>query len=1004
MVDVLRTGAVPQVHLNNRSAGWVPQQVGAGSSVTGLSFADSRLRLADMTGDGLTDIVLVSGGQVRYWPNLGYGRFGPPVVLRGHLDLAGATPASGLDQRRLLLGDVNGDGCADLVYVGPGWVKVWVNRCGQSLGPGVLVRGTPTVDDSAAVRLTDMIGTGTAGVLWSFDSSRAGRMSFLDLTGGVKPYLLTSIDNHAGTRTEISYETSVQHASRDAAAGRLWRGTLPFPVQVVGAVTTVDSVSASRLSTVYAYHHGHWDGAEREFRGFGRVDRYDTQQFDRQGDLPAESYTPPALTRTWFHQGPVGPEAGDWQELDFSGEYWPGDPDLLGPGDRSTLPAGLDRRARREVARGLAGRVLRTEVYGLDGSSRADRPYTVTEHRWDVRAVGDPAAESWSRAPVVTVVESANRTTTWERGDDPHTRVTFHSGFDTYGRVRRSAGVAVARGRDPRLPGPGEPPLCTVSTVEYATRDDATGYRIDLTARAAGYEVFSDGSHTLAELERALAADALPRRLRTYARNGYDGEPYVGLPSGQFGEHGLLTSTTTLALTAGILGRDLGLADVPPYLRPPTPAHGLRGEYFRDGNLGTPAFVRPDPTVDFTWFGGPDPALAQPEFSVRWTGTLTPAVSGTYTFDVQAAGPVRLWLGDHLLVDTWSDGPGGLPPGSDEAPDDPRTPLPTSLVALPPGGPIGPPVEDPVELPTGAAVALSAGVGYPLRLDCRADGWAAGVRLRWSPDGQESVPVPTGALTPPAETADWSPRHPQAFRDTVPDLAGYRYQAGDTGDPAGYYVVTGARFDVHDDPAGRGLTVATRDALGHETRVTHDAFAMLPVAVTDPAGLVRTARYDYRLFKPDEVVDVNGNRSRVGYTPLGLVGWTAALGRAGAREGDTVEQPSAVFHYGLTAWEDSPPQARQPSWVHSVRRTEHRWTLIATADAARAAAGQPPLTDTEVAAMFPADEATRHPERFVATRTYCDGSGRPVQARTQGDDLVVDDLGLPAEPGARPGR
>ncbi|MBM0236709.1 hypothetical protein JNW88_05295 [Micromonospora sp. ATA32] len=275
----------------------------------------------------------------------------------------------------------------------------------------------------------------------------------------------------------------------------------------------------------------------------------------------------------------------------------------------------------------------------------------------------------------MTVAEGANRTTTWERGDDPHTRVTFHCGFDGYGRVRRSAGVAVARGRDPRSPGPGEPPLCTVATVEYVTRDDATGYRTDLTARAAGYEVFSDGSHTLAELERALASDALPRRLRTYARNGYDGQPYVGLPLGQLGEHGLLTSTTTLALTAGTLGRDLG-PDVSPYLRPPAPAHGLRGEYFRDASLGTPAFVRPDPTVDFTWFGGPDPALAQPAFSVCWTGTLTPAVSGTYTVDVEAAGPVRLWLGDQVLIDSWSDG----------SPDGPGGPLPTSLVALPPRG------------------------------------------------------------------------------------------------------------------------------------------------------------------------------------------------------------------------------------------------------------------------------------------------------------------------------
>jgi len=35
-----------------------------------------RVRLADVTGDGLNDIVLVHDGRIDYWPNLGYGKFG----------------------------------------------------------------------------------------------------------------------------------------------------------------------------------------------------------------------------------------------------------------------------------------------------------------------------------------------------------------------------------------------------------------------------------------------------------------------------------------------------------------------------------------------------------------------------------------------------------------------------------------------------------------------------------------------------------------------------------------------------------------------------------------------------------------------------------------------------------------------------------------------------------------------------------------------------------------
>ena len=48
-----------------------------------LLFADGTqsIYLADMSGDGLTDLARVRNGEVCYWPNLGYGRFGPKVVM-----------------------------------------------------------------------------------------------------------------------------------------------------------------------------------------------------------------------------------------------------------------------------------------------------------------------------------------------------------------------------------------------------------------------------------------------------------------------------------------------------------------------------------------------------------------------------------------------------------------------------------------------------------------------------------------------------------------------------------------------------------------------------------------------------------------------------------------------------------------------------------------------------------------------------------------------------------
>ena len=48
-----------------------------------LVFADASqsIYLADMSGDGLTDLVRIRNGEVCYWPNLGYGNFGSKVTM-----------------------------------------------------------------------------------------------------------------------------------------------------------------------------------------------------------------------------------------------------------------------------------------------------------------------------------------------------------------------------------------------------------------------------------------------------------------------------------------------------------------------------------------------------------------------------------------------------------------------------------------------------------------------------------------------------------------------------------------------------------------------------------------------------------------------------------------------------------------------------------------------------------------------------------------------------------
>jgi hypothetical protein len=193
VTDVIRSGTRLECFFNDPHQGWT-----AGKTrwierkelevFPNVNFSDPRVKWGDMTGDGLQDIVLVHDGNVEYWPNLGHGNWGKRI----HMQHSPRFPY-GYDPKHILMGDVDGDGLADLIYVDDTAVTLWINQSGSGWSNRIEINGTPPVTDMDAVRLVDLLGAGFSGLLWSADANGRSRKSmfFLDFTGGVKPYLLT---------------------------------------------------------------------------------------------------------------------------------------------------------------------------------------------------------------------------------------------------------------------------------------------------------------------------------------------------------------------------------------------------------------------------------------------------------------------------------------------------------------------------------------------------------------------------------------------------------------------------------------------------------------------------------------------------------------------------------------------------------------------------------------------------------------------------------------------
>ena len=284
---------------------------------------------------------------------------------------------------------------------------------------------SPPPTRSASVQVVDLLGNGTACLVWSspLPGARARAAALRRPDGRTKPHLLIRSRNNLGAETRVRYAPSTRFYLADQAAGKPWITRLPFPVQVVERMETYDCIGRSRFVTRYAYHHGYFDGEEREFRGFGMVEQWDTEEH-RDDTLTSRRREP----TNWSDVSWLPPDAHadlvPHRGLHRGGERLAAiRAASTGPSLRprrcprtvaarealllpdTIMPTGLVADAAeemREAYRAMKGSTLRIEVYAEDGTARAEHPYTVTEQNFTVRrhpAPGEEQTRGVSGAP-----------------------------------------------------------------------------------------------------------------------------------------------------------------------------------------------------------------------------------------------------------------------------------------------------------------------------------------------------------------------------------------------------------------------------------------------------------------------------------------------------------------------------------------------------------------------------------------------------------------------------
>ncbi len=413
-------------------------------------FSDSPTELVflgNMLGSDMSELCRIRHDEIKCWPNLGHGEFG-----KGQVISALPFTYAEFNAAQVRIADLDGSGAPALIYLKSDAFEIYRNHGGNGLEQTPVVVPWPAgirYDQLSRVTLADAQGLGCASLILSVThiEPQHWRYDFV----AAKPYLLNVTNNNMGCSTRVSYRSSAQAwldekherlAQHPLAAATCY---LPFPVQVVSQQVQEDEVTGNRTMQMSEYRHGVYDGREREFRGFGRIQHTDSESATGNDEV---GFTAPVRVCTWFHTGQsmTAPREGyfteDSEAVALGGTLY-SHFHLGDEYDEAVTPPDAD--TEYEIARALVGSVIRSETYAADDD--APLPYAVEEFRYLVREVRSRGEHD--PATVLLPLALEHISYAYDRFiDDPQCRHEITLRRNRYGLPTHALTVSYARRRN----------------------------------------------------------------------------------------------------------------------------------------------------------------------------------------------------------------------------------------------------------------------------------------------------------------------------------------------------------------------------------------------------------------------------------------------------------------------------------------------------------------------------------------------------------------------------